>query len=264
MCKVRNFAAFRPLLEKMSCLLLVASLVPASWADVPEGDQDSGAPLKHLSLEQLGNVEVTTASKEPEQVWRTPAAIYVITQEDIRRSGATSIAEVLRLAPGLEVARTDSDHWAVGVRGFGGPFSKSLLVLVDGRSVYSPLFSGVYWQVQDTLLEDIERIEVIRGPGGTIWGANAVNGVINIITKSAKDTGGMLVSTGGGNIDQGFVNFRYGAGNGKNFNSLIHAKTFPPGPQFHSNPRQFDEWRIGQIGLPAALVLPKHDTLTPR
>jgi len=114
------------------------------WAQARKAIQNPPENLKQLSLEQLGNVEVTTASKEPEQVWRTPAAIYVITQEDIRRSGATSIAEVLRLAPGLEVARTDSDHWAVGIRGFGGQFSKSLLVLIDGRSVYSPLFSGVY------------------------------------------------------------------------------------------------------------------------
>jgi outer membrane cobalamin receptor len=112
-------------------------------------------------------------------VWNTPAAIYVLTQEDIRRSGATTIPELLRLVPGVEVARIDSDHWAVGIRGFGSQFSKSVLVLIDGRSVYSPLFAGVYWQVQDTLLEDIDRIEVIRGPGGTIWGANAVNGVIN-------------------------------------------------------------------------------------
>src|SRR5580704_8675757 len=152
-----------------------------------ESAQDSpastGSPqdLNQMSLEQLGNVEITTASKEPEQLWQTPAATYVLTQEDIRRSGATTIPELLRLVPGVEVARIDSDHWAVGVRGFGSEFSKSLLVLIDGRSVYSPLFAGVYWQVQDVLLEDIERIEVIRGPGGTIWGANAVNGVINII-----------------------------------------------------------------------------------
>src|SRR5882762_4857970 len=190
-------------------------------AQVTQSNQNPPANLKQLSLEQLGNVEVTTASKEPEQVWRTPAAIYVITQEDIRRSGATSIPEILRLAPGLEVARTDSDHWAVGVRGFGGQFSKSLLVMIDGRSVYSPLFAGVYWQVQDTLLEDIERIEVIRGPGGTIWGANAVNAVINIITKNAKDTHGTLVSTGGGNLDQGFAHFRNGAGNDKSFNYRV-------------------------------------------
>src|SRR5689334_2792101 len=207
-------------------LLLLMVGVQTTRAQTSPSNQNPPENLKQLSLEQLGNVEVTTASKEPEQVWRTPAAIYVITQEDIRRSGATSIPELLRLAPGLEVARTAADHWAVGVRGFGGQFSKSLLVLIDGRSVYSPLFAGVYWQVQETVLEDIERIEVIRGPGGTIWGANAVNGVINIITKDAKDTRGMLVSTGGGNVDQGFVNLRYGGGNDKSFNYRIYGKAF--------------------------------------
>src|SRR5216683_2647187 len=202
-------------------------------AQATQSNQNPPENLKQVSLEQLGQIEVTTASKVPVKATRTPAAIYVITQEDIRRSGATSIPEALRLAPGVEVARVDSNTWSLGVRGFESTLSRSVLVLIDGRSVYTPLFAGVYWQVQDTLLEDIERIEVIRGPGGTIWGANAVNGVINIITKSAKDTGGMLVSTGGGNIDQGFVNFRYGAGNGKNFNYRIYGKTFTRGPEFH-------------------------------
>src|SRR5438270_10888415 len=150
--------------------------------------------LKRLSLEELGKIEVTTVSKEPETIWQTPAAIYVLTQDDIRRSGATSIPEALRGAPGVEVARIDSDHWSVGIRGFGSQFSKSLLVLIDGRSVYTPLFAGVYWQVQDVVLEDIDRIEVIRGPGGTVWGSNAVNGVINIITKRAQDTTGVLIT----------------------------------------------------------------------
>src|SRR6266550_3153608 len=261
----------RPCRSSIRGITTVSTLALLLWltvtgqmtrAQVAQNNQNPPENLKHLSLEQLGNVEVTTASKEPEQIWRTPAAIYVITQNDIRRSGATSIAEVLRLAPGLEVARTDSDHWAVGVRGFGGQFSKSLLVLVDGRSVYSPLFAGVYWQVQDTLLEDIERIEVIRGPGGTIWGANAVNAVINIITRSAKDTNGALVSTGGGNLDQGFVNFRYGGGNGHNLNYRIYGKAFTRGPEFHSDGRQFDDWRMGQTGFRADLDSNDRDTFT--
>jgi iron complex outermembrane receptor protein len=213
-------------------------------------------------LEELGQIEVTTASKVPVKASRTPAAIYVITQEDIRRSGATSIAEALRLAPGVEVARVDSNTWSLGVRGFGSALSRSVLVLIDGRTVYTPLFAGVYWQVQDTLLEDIERIEVIRGPGGTIWGANAVNGVINIITKNAKDTNGLLVSTGGGNIDQGFVNFRFGAGNRKSFNYRIYGKAFTRGPEFHPDQRQFDDWRMGQAGFRSDWDLHNRDTLT--
>ena len=169
-------------------LILVSGLVNENWAATSPSDRPGGAPLKQLSLAELGNVEVTTASKEPEEVWKTPAAVYVLTQEDIRRSGATSIPEVLRLVPGVQVSRIDNDHWAVGIRGFADQFSKSMLVLVDGRSLYTPLFAGVYWALQDgILLEDVERIEVIRGPGGTLWGANAVNGVINIITKHPEE-----------------------------------------------------------------------------
>src|SRR5882672_5938080 len=187
--------------------LINASQTPSQTGEVPK-------PLKQLTLEELGNIEITSVSKKPEQARKTPAAIYVITQEDIRRSGAASIPEVLRLAPGVEVAQVDSNKWSLGIRGFGSRLSRSVLVLIDGRSVYTPLFAGVYWEVQDTLLQDVERIEIIRGPGGTIWGANAVNAVINIITKSTKDTHGTLVSVGGGNVDHGIGGFRYGAGNG--------------------------------------------------
>jgi iron complex outermembrane recepter protein len=242
-------------------LILLTGLVEASQGDSTQQDQKQGR-LTHVSLEELGQIEVTTASKEPVKTTRTPAAIYVITQEDIRRSGATSIPEALRLAPGVEVARIDSDTWSLGVRGFGSALSRSVLVLIDGRTVYTPLFAGVYWQVQDTLLEDIERIEVIRGPGGTIWGANAVNAVINIITKNAKETRGMLASTGGGNIDQGFVNFRYGAGNDKSLNYRVYGKTFSRGPEFHPNGSPFDDWRMGQAGFRADADLHNRDTFT--
>jgi iron complex outermembrane recepter protein len=215
-----------------------------------------------VTLEELGQIEVTTASKEPVKASRTPAAIFVITQGDIRRSGATSIPEALRLAPGVEVARVDSNTWSIGVRGFASALSRDVLVLIDGRTVYTPLYAGVYWQVQDTLLEDVERIEVIRGPGGTIWGANAVNAVINIITKSAKDTRGMLVSAGGGNIDQGFVNLRYGGGNDKNFNYRIYGKAFNDGPEFHPSGSSFDSWRMGQTGFRTDLELHNRDSFT--
>ena len=243
-------------------LLLFLSIDQRSWAADSKTPQETEGTLKQLSLAQLGDVEVTTASKEPEQVWRTPAAIYVITQEDIRRSGATSIPEILRLAPGVEVARIDSDHWAVGIRGFGSQFSKSVLVLIDGRSVYTPLDSGVNWQIQDSLLEDIEQIEIIRGPGGTIWGANAVNGVINIITKSAKDTHGALATIGGGNVDQATGGARYGGANGKGLDYRLYSKGFLRGPEFHPDGSNFDYWKTGQVGFRTDWDLTSRDTFT--
>src|SRR3984957_16629254 len=231
-------------------LILMFQIVsPTGWARAQQTDANSSDDLKNLSLEQLGDVEVTTASKEPEEVWNTPAAIYVLTQEDIRRSGATNVPDILRLVPGVEVARIDSDHWAVGIRGFGSEFSKSVLVLIDGRSVYTPLFAGVYWELQNVLLEDVERIEVIRGPGGTIWGANAVNGVINIITKSTKDTHGALASVSGGNVDQGMGAFHYGGGNGRNFDFRIYGMAFGRAAEFHPDHVNFDEWQMGQGGF---------------
>ena len=243
-------------------VLLVFGLVSPSWGESRQDNEEAVGHLTQMSLEDLGDIEVTTASKEPVKASLTPAAIYVITQEDIRRSGATSIPEILRLAPGVEVARIDSNTWSIGVRGFGSSLSRSVLVLIDGRSAYTPLFAGVWWQVQDMLLEDVERIEVIRGPGGTIWGANAVNGVINIITKSAKDTHGVLASTGGGNLDQGFLNSRYGAGNGNTFDYRIYGKAFTRGPEFHPNGRQFDDWRMAQAGFRTDWDLNNRDTLT--
>src|SRR5437762_2157319 len=215
-----------------------------------------------VSLEDLWNMQVTSVSKRTQKVADAAAAIFVLTQEDIRRSGATSIPEALRLVPGVEVARIDSDKWSLGVRGFESRLSRAVLVLIDGRSVYSPLFHGVYWEGQDTLLEDVDRIEVIRGPGGTIWGANAVNAVINIITKPATETHGALFSTGGGNVDQGFVNYRYGGGNGKNFNYRVYGKGFTRGPEFHSDNRNFDDWRMGQAGFRTDWALSNRDTLT--
>ena len=243
-------------------LILLAGPLAKSQAGQPGNQKTSENPLDQLTLEQLGNVEVTTASKEPEQVWRTPAAIYVITQNDIRRSGANSIPEVLRLAPGVEVSRIDSSTWAVGIRGFGSALSKSVLVLIDGRTVYTPLYAGVYWNVQNVLLPDVERIEVIRGPGGTIWGANAVNGVINIITKKSKDSHGALVSVGGGNLDQGNVAFRYGGSYGKKVDYRVYGLAFGDGPEFHSDRNNFDRWQLGQGGFRLDWDGQARDTLT--
>ena len=205
--------------------------------------------LKNLSLEELSQIEVVAPSKEPVKASKVPAAIYVITGEDIRRSGATCIPEALRLAPGVEVARIDSSKWSIGIRGFGSRLTRSVLVLIDGRTVFTPLFDGTYWEVQDTMMDDIDRIEVIRGPGGTIWGPNAVNGVINIITKNSADTKGWLASAGGGNEEQGFVNFRYGGGDSRGLSYRFYSKAFTRGPELHSDGRNFDDWRGGQGGF---------------
>ncbi|HET9179158.1 MAG TPA: TonB-dependent receptor [Terriglobia bacterium] len=204
-----------------------------------------------MTIEQLAEVEVTTVAKQPEEVWRTPAAVYVITQQDIERSGATTIPEALRLAPGVEVARINSNRWAIGIRGFGGRFSRDVLVMIDGRSVYSTLLAGTYWEAQNLPLQDVDRIEVVRGPGGTIWGPNAVNGVINIITKSSQDTHGDLVSTGGGNVDQGSFAARHGGTHGSNFDYRVYGMGFVRGPEFHVNGDNYDRWRDIQGGFRA-------------
>ncbi len=163
-----------------------------------------------LPLEQLLSMEVTSVSKKKQSLNEVAAAIYVITNEDIRRSGVTSIPEALRLAPGIQVSRMDANKWAISSRGFNSEFSNKLLVMIDGRTVYSPSFSGVYWDAQDTMMDDIERIEVIRGPGATTWGSNAVNGVINVITKSASQTQDGLFVAGVGDEEKSFASLRYG------------------------------------------------------
>jgi iron complex outermembrane receptor protein len=172
--------------------LAVSLLMPAA---ARASDQDEA--LADFSLEQLSNIVVTSVARQETRLGSAPAAVYVITNNDIARSGASSLPEALRLAPNLQVARRDAGGYAISARGFSTALSNKMLVLIDGRSVYSPLFSGVFWESQDVDLADIERIEVISGPGGTVWGANAMNGVINIITKSARDTQGGLLQAGG-------------------------------------------------------------------
>lgn len=166
--------------------------------------------LVELSFDELLNIEITSVSKKAERLRDAPAAIHVISAADLRRSGARSIPDALRMVPGVQVAQIDANKWAVSARGFNGRFANRLLVLIDGRSVYSPVYSGVYWEQQDTFLEDIERIEVIRGPGATLWGANAVNGVINIITSNAADTQGTRIYAGTGNNNHAFGGARQG------------------------------------------------------
>jgi iron complex outermembrane receptor protein len=184
--ELRIAPAFRRAALAAMLALLFNSNAPAqSTSDIAE-----------LSLEELANIQVTSVSKRSESLADAPASIYVITGNEIRRSGAATLPEALRLAPNLQVAQVDARNYAITARGFNNPFENKLLVLIDGRTVYSPLFSGVFWDVQDVVLEDVDRIEVISGPGATLWGANAVNGVINVITKSAADTQGALAAAG--------------------------------------------------------------------
>jgi iron complex outermembrane receptor protein len=230
----------------MAAFLILPGASGVAQVSVNKGDPN---PLKSMSLEQLGNVEVTTVSKEPEPVWNTAAAIFVISQDDIRRSGARTIPEALRLAPGVEVARITTGEYAIGIRGFNSRLSRSVLVLIDGRTVYSTFTAGTYWETQDTLLEDIDRIEVIRGPGATIWGPNAVNGVINIITRNSKDTTGFLADAGGGNVLQAFGDARFGGGNRQGFTYRAYVKGFSWAPEYHADSNAYDDWRGGQGGF---------------
>ena len=206
--------------------------------------------LADLSLEELMNIEVTSVARREQTMASAPAAIFAITQDDLRRSGVTSLPEALRMVPGLAVGRVDAYSWAISSRGFNDPFANKLLVLIDGRSVYTPLFSGVYWDVQDTPLEDIERIEVVRGPGATLWGANAVNGVINIITKSAKQTQGGLVSVGAGTEEQGFGVVRYGGKFSDDAYFRVYAKYFNRDSSVlpDGNPAN-DRWNMARGGF---------------
>ncbi len=230
-------------------ILLCVLVSSVCWISDVAQAQDLNVDLTELSIEELMDVEVTSVAKKPQKLFEAAAAIFVITQEDIRHSGVTSIPEALRMAPGVQVARIDGNKWAISSRGFNDRFANKLLLLIDGRSVYTPLFSGVFWDVQDTLLEDVERIEVIRGPGATLWGANAVNGVINILTKKAKDSQGGLVSVGGGTEAQGFGSLRYGATLGEETYYRVYGKYFNRDETVDASGKDTDDgwsmWRTG-------------------
>jgi iron complex outermembrane receptor protein len=209
-----NKPRMRTLARGVALSVIAMSAMSAQAADAALQSED----IADLSLEELANVQVTSVSKRPESLSNAASSIFVITGTDIHRAGATTLPEALRLAPNLEVARVDARNYAVTSRGFSSPFENKLLVLIDGRTVYSPLFSGVYWDVQDVVLEDVERIEVISGPGATMWGANAVNGVINIITKSSAATQGtLLAATAGRDERNGVVRYGGALGNGGHY-----------------------------------------------
>jgi iron complex outermembrane recepter protein len=219
--------------------------------------------LKAMSMEDLMNIEVMTVSRHAEKLREAASAIQVITRSDILSSGAKTLVEALRLAPNLQVAQVNSSQWAVSARGFNNVLANKLLVLIDGRTVYTPLYAGVFWDVQNVLLEDVERIEVISGPGGTLWGANAVNGVINIITRNSKETEGIFLEGAGGNTMPLALGLHYGGKIGDKF----HYRVYGTGYQMESmadtsHNDAGDEWQMLQGGLRLDWDLSEKNTLS--
>lgn len=249
--------------NKLYLAVMLSCIHSFSWAE--SGLQ--GAKQKdvtELDMADLLQMQVTSVSKKAQALSDAPAAVFVITNEDIKRSGVTSVPEALRMAPGVDVARINSSNWAITARGFNGRFANKLLVLVDGRTVYSPAFAGVYWDAQDVLLEDVDRIEVIRGPGATLWGANAVNGVINIISKRTKDTQGGLLTAGGGTVETGFGALRYGKKLSKDSYGRVYVKGFQRAhfPTANGANNDGDGWDKQQGGFRVDSRLSSQDEVT--
>jgi iron complex outermembrane receptor protein len=254
-------------LRQLRCLggstLLILTLAHPCWAQAPAPAEHSEEDLTQVSIENLMNIDVTSVSKKEQKLSQVAAAIFVITQEEIQRSGATNIPDLLRVVPGLDVAQINASAWAISARGFNLQFADKLLVLIDGRAVYTPLFGGVYWDSQDVPLEDIERIEVIRGPGGTVWGANAVNGVINIITKNAADTQGGLIAGAGGTQVQGLGTVQYGGKIKQDTSYRVFVKYLNNNhsPDLTGQDAD-DDWHLLHGGFRIDSNLSKKDTLT--
>ena len=249
--------ALGPIAPLVVCAALLA------WHPVAARPAAAATQLADLSLEELMNLEVSLVSRSEETLFEAASAVFVLTREDIRRSGAASLPEALRLVPGLQVARIDASKWAITPREGHFRFANKLLVLVDGRSVYSPLFSGVFWETQDLVLEDIEKIEVIRGPGATLWGANAVNGVINIVTRDASQALGTLVTAGGGTEERAFGVLRHGGRLGRNGHYRVYGKTARRDASVDvSGKRAHDGWDARRGGVRADWVLASADELT--
>jgi iron complex outermembrane receptor protein len=247
-----------------SLLLASLALVALTSSSAQESAAGTGlGALKQLSLEELMNLEVTSVSKRPEKLLSAPSAIQVITGDAIRRSGATTIPDALRLAGNLEVAQKGAHAWGVSARGFNTDLANKLLVLVDGRAVYTPLYSGVFWTRQDYLLEDIDRIEVISGPGSTLWGANAVNGVINITTRSAADTQGLYLEAGTGDKLPGLAGLRYGGSLGPKVHYRIYGRYADrDGAVFADGQTAHDQWQMAQGGFRVDAETPAGDDFT--
>jgi len=231
----------------LTAVVLVIGLIVSLSALSQDEDFDD---VTELGLEDLMNIEVTSVAKKAQKLSQTSAAVYVITSDDIRRSGLTTVPEVLRLAPGVNVAQINGNSWAISIRGFNTLYSNKLQVLVDGRSVYSPLFSGVHWDSLDLVLADIERIEVIRGPGASLWGANAVNGVINILTKHSDKTKGSYMSALAGNHEKGNVSLRYGGELTEKGTFRVYGKYFDRNEfEFENGENGNDDWRARRTGF---------------
>jgi iron complex outermembrane receptor protein len=227
------------------------------------GQPSVPADLTKASLEELANLQVTSVSKKEQSLSKAGAAIFVITQEDIRRSGMTNIPDLLRMAPGVNVARLDANTWAISIRGFNNRYSNKVLVLIDGRSVYSEVFSGVNWDQQDVPLEDIERIEVIRGPGGTLWGPNAMNGAINIITKRSQDTQGGLITAATGSEENLAGLVQYGGKIGVKGAYRAFGSYFNIEPSIlAAGAEGADGWHGSHGGFRSDWNLSPHDTLS--
>ena len=234
-------------IRRVSCWALLIGFGLGHPGQARSSDTPIPQDLTQLSLEELMSIEVTSVSKKKQKLNDSAAAIFVITQEDIRRSGVTSIPEALRMVPGIQVARGSKNQWNISARGFNERFSNKLLVLIDGRTIYNSLFAGVTWETQDTMLEDIDRIEVIRGPGASLWGVNAVNGVINIITKRAQDTQGFLASGIAGN-EEGIVSIRQGGTHGSDLHYRLFAKYLNRDTSFHAGGAH-DDTRLFRSGF---------------
>jgi iron complex outermembrane receptor protein len=234
-------------------LLVGAAPLWAGTAQAGAGSQtpsvQSPRDLTRLTLEELAGLEVEVAARRPQRQWDVPAATAIVSSEDVVRTGLTSLPEALRLAPGVQVARATSNSWAFGIRGFTSTLSRSVLTLIDGRSVYTPLFAGVYWEQQQVLFADVDRIEVVRGPGGTLWGANAVNGVVSVVTRSARETRGLYAEAGGGTTERVFGALRYGSSLGESADYRVYGRYFERGPEHHDDGHAFDDWSVGQAGF---------------
>ena len=247
----------------------VISLGLVAWILAPPGPLAAEPPasrpgsLAELPLEDLLNVEVTSVARQEQSVSESAAAVFVITQDDIRRSGASSIPELLRMVPGLDVAQISANTWAITARGFNAQFANKMLVLMDGRTLYTPLFSGVFWDTQDTVLGDIDRIEVIRGPGASVWGANAVNGVINITTKSARETQGGRLAAVVGTEDTGIGSLRYGGPMKHGGAYRVYVKSFDRDTfERETGGKAADDWSAFRTGFRMDVSVADGDTLT--